>query len=491
MLMTIRNGNILWKPGKLLSILLAVGIFLAGSTPVFAAPRVQSVDDRIVIVIDPGHGGINEGTTENGFQEKSMTMTTAMAMYEELCKYDNVEVYLTRTADVNLSLEERAQYAKSVDADFLFSIHYNASLCHEMYGTEVWISAYAPYNAYGYQFGCVQMETMQDMGLFLRGIKTRLNDKGDADYYGIIRESAALSVPAAIIEHCHVDQKNDVPFCDSEEDLIAFGKADARSVAKYFGLKSSELGVDYSEDSLKLAEVSEKERVKLALYDETDPDICQITLQNADYDACEATFEISAADYDSMLLYYDYSLDGGETYSARFPWPGCNVLDGTYTDIFTTTLQIPSGTQPKVIFRAYNLYDLDTESNSISFPQSFLYKEPVEEKETQTDSDGNNAVAVDGQAVMDGQGADESGQEEKTVFREKQKSLGTTTFRPDEPLKEEEKEVGLLDFLMVCLVIVAVLFVIVLVSQIISERKRRQRRRQARKDAGDDTYQSR
>ena len=38
---------------------------------------------------------------------------------------------------------------------------------------KVWISSVQPYNAYGYQFGWEQMQQMQDMGLFLRGVKTK------------------------------------------------------------------------------------------------------------------------------------------------------------------------------------------------------------------------------------------------------------------------------------------------------------------------------
>ena len=83
-----------------------------------AAPRVQKTDQPVVIVIDPGHGGENEGTTENGFLEKSMNMITAKAMYDELCLYENVEVYLTHTEDMDLSLKVRSEYAAAVNADF-------------------------------------------------------------------------------------------------------------------------------------------------------------------------------------------------------------------------------------------------------------------------------------------------------------------------------------------------------------------------------------
>ena len=107
-----------------------------------------------------------------------MTMVTALAMYEELTKYDNVDVYLTHTDDVTMSLADRAQFAADRNADFLFSIHYNASMDHDLFGSEVWISSVQPYNAYGYQFGWEQMQQMQDMGLFLRGVKTKLKDNG-------------------------------------------------------------------------------------------------------------------------------------------------------------------------------------------------------------------------------------------------------------------------------------------------------------------------
>ena len=91
----------------LLSVLFGFSLFPPLSAA--AADRLQEVSGRPVIVIDPGHGGKNQGTIEGSQEEKYMTMTTALAMYEELCNYDDVDVYLTRTGDMDLTLKERAQ----------------------------------------------------------------------------------------------------------------------------------------------------------------------------------------------------------------------------------------------------------------------------------------------------------------------------------------------------------------------------------------------
>ena len=117
------------------------------------------------------------------------------------------------------------------------------------------------------------MKQMEDRGLFIRGIKTRLNDKGE-DYYGILRFATARSIPSAILEHCHVDESRDTPFCDGEEQLKAFGKADAQAVARYLGLKKADGSEDYTGYSLK--EISADTPVQAAVKDDTPPDICPV-----------------------------------------------------------------------------------------------------------------------------------------------------------------------------------------------------------------------
>lgn len=343
------------------------------SFQVNAATRLQQWKNEIpVIVIDPGHGGDNEGTTENNHLEKDMTLLTALSMYEELSKYDELKVYLTRSDDVDMSLKERARFASDVNADFLISLHYNASVEHDLFGAEVWIPYEYPFNNYSYQLAYEFLKTLQDNGIFIRGIKTKLNDKG-LDYYGIIREANAKEIPAVILEHCHVDEARDEAFCVSEEDCILFGKQDAAAVLRYIGIDSD------------LCNVSEYYPVTSTYADVTAPDICTIVLKGEDLENGILSFEVSATDYDSCLIYYDYSIDGGNTFSKLNPWPESDALKGIFCDTFTLNLSIPSGTRPEVIIRAYNLFDLQTESNTYISPYIFHYGEESSVDNSATD----------------------------------------------------------------------------------------------------------
>lgn len=437
-----------------------------------AAPRAQETGERITIVIDPGHGGDNEGTLEGPVQEKKMTMVTAMAMYEELVKYDNVDVYLTHTDDITMSLADRAQFAADRNADFLFSIHYNASADHDLFGSETWISSVQPYNAYGYQFGWVQMQQMQDMGLFLRGVKTKLKDNGD-DYYGIIRECTARAVPSTIIEHCHVDEGRDIPYCQTEEDWKTFGREDALSVARYFGLSSTTLGIDYSAEANNLPEVSLQAVLPVTVRDKTEPDVCLLTLKNADYDTGDVTLEVTAADYDCPMMYYDYSTDGGETYSELLPWPGLDIMAGTYPDTFSFSLTFTKGEQPVITVRGYNQADLFTESEPVTFQEPFIDQEKAAEE-----------------AGKAGQEAETAANTSETLQDPAESTASVITMADTAgklpEISGEKTEINFGIFLVICGVLVVLLLIVFLLYQIRQNRHRkRKRRNQSKKVSGD------
>lgn len=334
----------------------------------FLPPLTVQAEEPVVVVIDPGHGGENLGGEYEDYTEKDMTLIVANAMKEELEQYEGVTVYLTRTDDTELSLEERAEFAKSVNADFLYCLHFNLSEHHTLFGAECWVSAFGENYSKGYSFASIEMDMLTEMGLYSRGIKTRLNSSG-VDYYGIIRASTERDIPCVLIEHCHLDEENDKPFYDHNEKLKEFGRLDATAAAKYFRLKSDSLSTDYTGyENLSVAVPA-----NVVKPDSTPPDVCMIELVEQSPDTGEVTIRVTATDYDSGMLYYTYSYDGGTTYTNLQKWPERGK------DIFEFTMQVPSETTPQILVNAYNGYDLYTTSNQLDLPTMHYGQEATEE----------------------------------------------------------------------------------------------------------------
>lgn len=160
------------------SLVLLLGLLLSAMVWVGLAQKAKA-QEPIVIVIDPGHGGENRGGEYEQYVEKEMTPIVAAAMKEELEKYENVTVYLTHEQDVDMSIKDRVLFAKEKEADFLFCLHFNMSVNHNLFGAEVWVPATGEYYAKGRSFAEIEMEAFRELGLYSRGIKTRLNDQGE------------------------------------------------------------------------------------------------------------------------------------------------------------------------------------------------------------------------------------------------------------------------------------------------------------------------
>lgn len=445
-----------------LGISLLFAFFMPSSVQAEDFRYALDTDGELVIVIDPGHGGSNLGADYNGFLEKEMNMVVANAMCEELSKYDGITVYLTHSdTETDMSIQERADFAASVNADFVFCLHFNMSPGNILFGSEVWVSAFGEENREGYRFACVQMEVMEEMGLFIRGVKTRFNERG-TDYYGILRFCEEYDIPAALIEHCHIDHEADVGFCDSKEDLIAFGVADATAVAKYFGLKSQVLSVDYSNYALKNLSTG-------TLYvqaDTSDPDICMIEKGYVDEERNVVGIRVSAYDYDSPMLYYSYSIDGGETFTPYLAWPETDVMERYSPDTFTFEIEVPYGVSPIVVVRAVNQYDRYTESNILSGLPVFSYT-PAQLVSPDNDVSQNGSLSELLSGVSTNDITDNTASDGDAY----------TGFKAPEKEPEEEEGFSMLHFLLLCLVIAGVLFVSLLISNMVVSAKRRQKRK--------------
>jgi len=78
------------------------------------------------VVIDPGHGGNDEGTAWYHVKEKDTTLAVAQRL-EQVLRKQGIKSILTRNTDTYVSLDERADIANRQPNSLLASIHFNGS----------------------------------------------------------------------------------------------------------------------------------------------------------------------------------------------------------------------------------------------------------------------------------------------------------------------------------------------------------------------------
>ena len=91
------------------------------------APTATDGDPRPVIVLDPGHGGIDSGTrAASGELEKAIVLEFGLMLRDKLEQTGKYRVVMTRTDDRFVELGERVRLARQRDAQLFISIHCDA-----------------------------------------------------------------------------------------------------------------------------------------------------------------------------------------------------------------------------------------------------------------------------------------------------------------------------------------------------------------------------
>lgn len=114
------------KTVRLISLTIFMILFMA-ATNTYAANKSKD-KDKITIVLDPGHGGKDFGACENDAKEKDINLSVAKKLRDMIEKElkDEVNVVMTRSSDVYLTLQERADVANDAGGDLFMSIHVNS-----------------------------------------------------------------------------------------------------------------------------------------------------------------------------------------------------------------------------------------------------------------------------------------------------------------------------------------------------------------------------
>lgn len=85
-------------------------------------PKAEG-DQRRIVVIDPGHGGIDPGAVVASIAEKSVVLAFGQKLKEQLEAQGRYRVIMTRADDSFVPLGDRVRIARSVDAHLFISIH--------------------------------------------------------------------------------------------------------------------------------------------------------------------------------------------------------------------------------------------------------------------------------------------------------------------------------------------------------------------------------
>lgn len=183
-----------------------------------------------------GHGGRDPGAVANGLEEEDLNLAIGLACRDELVRH-GVNVQMSRTKDEDDDLNEEVRECNAFAPDYAIDIHNNA-------GGGDGVEIFHTYKGgKGKTLGQNVLNAVVAAGQNSRGLKTRLNSAGNADYYGFIRNTKA---PAIIIECAFIDNKKDIQIIDTPAEQKAMGVAIAKGILKT-------LGITYKKEEKKVA----------------------------------------------------------------------------------------------------------------------------------------------------------------------------------------------------------------------------------------------
>jgi len=214
---------------------------------VVGATAIGPVD----IVIDPGHGGNENGATgANGLAERVVNLAVANHVVDAL-RAAGFHPLLTRTGDYRVTLTERANIAHAINPRVFVSVHHNGGSDGPRNGpgSEVF---YQHASADSRRLaGLIYEEVIAALSQYQgvpwqadtdAGAKTRLNNSG-GDYYAMLRQPAP--VVSVLAELLFLSNPPEADLVARPDVQLAEGNAVARGIVRF--LTTSDPGSGYTD----------------------------------------------------------------------------------------------------------------------------------------------------------------------------------------------------------------------------------------------------
>ena len=223
----------------ILSVMLLAGVFYVSffrlkQNEVLEVHGEPAADDRIVIVLDPGHGGYDPGkVSKENIYEKDINIAIAIKLAEML-RDAGYEPVLTRNEDISLAGEDavnrkaedmrkRCELVEQSGADIVISIHQNSFSDPDVRGGQVF---YYKSSVQGRNLAVSIQQAIKDIA---DSSNTR-EAKSDNNYYMLLHTTC----PTVIVECGFLSNPEEAAMLGNEEYQMKLCKAIKEGVDIYF-----------------------------------------------------------------------------------------------------------------------------------------------------------------------------------------------------------------------------------------------------------------
>ncbi|WP_247649218.1 N-acetylmuramoyl-L-alanine amidase [Lutibacter sp. B1] len=185
-----------------------------------------------IIVIDPGHGGIDSGAIGiNYIQEKNVVLDIALEILRlnKTILNNEFDIFLTRYKDTLISLSDRSRLTKSIKANVFLSLHCNASTVASK-GVEIYLHNSDNLNTKeSILLGLsVLNESSLKLGLKKRGVKF-------ADFQ-VLRETCVFC-PAILVEMGFITNYDEANYFLKPSNIRAMALAVLMGLYNYLNME--------------------------------------------------------------------------------------------------------------------------------------------------------------------------------------------------------------------------------------------------------------
>lgn len=207
------------------------------------------------VVIDPGHGGNDQGTEWRNISEKELTLSVSR-LVEKILRQNNIQTVLTRHCDAYVSLDDRAGIANLIPQSLLLSIHFNGSRSPDINGFEIFAFRLSPASRMIAE--SIEQSMAENLRSRNRGVRI------DQDYAVLVRCAGS----AVLLECGFISNKAEIARLASPEGRQTLAEAISQAVMRIKPLINTdppeadiakcEIHARKHEDASKMAEAAAK-----------------------------------------------------------------------------------------------------------------------------------------------------------------------------------------------------------------------------------------